>query len=45
MAGDSGDARLLGALQYDVKGRRHLNFDRGIKMLSEEELEDFPLEG
>ena len=39
------DARLLGPLLYDAKGRRHMKFEAGVKQLTEEALADYPLEG
>ena len=39
------DARLLGPLVYDSRGKRWLDFASGIKEMTEEELADFPLMG
>ena len=42
---DTTDARLLGPLRYDHKGKRWFNFVDAVKTMSEEEQADFPLEG
>ena len=44
-AGELGDARLLGPLRYDSRGKRWRNFDAAVRELSQEDLADFPLEG
>ena len=39
------DARLLLPMSYDARGKRHLSFEDGHKLLSEEQMEDWPLDG
>ena len=39
------DARLLLPMKYDNKGRRWLTFDEGHRLLAEEIMEDWPLNG